>query len=60
MCLTMKVLGCIKIFAFLYVIVEDTQIQYFDKLISKQFANINALFLATFSEPILLIVRTTK
>ena len=55
------------------VIVENTQAQYFDNLISKfwvilnndnmvmhQVSQYNALFLATFSEPILVFVRTMK
>ena len=56
------------------VIIENTLAQYFDNLISNcmrvfstmtiwlciKFKNINALFLATYAEPILVFVRKTK
>ena len=66
----------VPIFAdFMYyhiVIIENTQAQYFDNLISKlcvsvlnndnmvkhQVSQYNALFLATFSEPTLVFIRT--
>ena len=70
----MKVLIFADSMYYRFVIVEMIQTQYFYNLVSNcrrvfwtitlrlciKFANINALFLATFYEPILVFVRTTK
>ena len=70
----MKVLIFADFMYYCIVIIENTQAQYFDNLISKlcisilsndnmvkhQVSQFNALFLATFFEPVLVFVRTTK